>query len=68
MQLRNFELLTLSLKFDVKIKVLYVIKLGLSDRVGQGWAKSDALALDPMRAKPDHQNPGPAIGQCRCQA
>ena len=68
MQLRNFELLTPSLKFGVKIKILYVIKLGLSDRarpgqpwVRQGQAKSDPLAFDPMRARPDHQNPVPTL-------
>ena len=42
--------------------------LGLSDRAGpgqpwvrQGRAKSDPLALDPMRARPDHQNPVPTL-------
>ena len=52
MQLRNFELLTPSLKYDVKIKILYVVKLGLSDGVGQGWA-----GLTPGQA---------GLGQVRC--
>jgi hypothetical protein len=46
-------------------------------RVGSGRAKSDTLALDPMRAGPDHKNSGPtlallgsgrvgpALGQCK---
>ena len=30
-------------------------------RVGPGRAKSDALALDPMRAGPNDQNSGPTL-------
>ena len=34
-------------------------------RVGSGRAKSETLALDPMRAGPGHKNTGPALGPTR---
>ena len=31
-------------------------------RAGPGQAKSNVLALDPMRAGPEHQKSGPTLG------
>jgi hypothetical protein len=51
-------------------KLLYTTTLTLAcpdrvgpgrPRVGPGRAKSSGLALDPMRAGPDHHNSGPTL-------